>query len=91
MENKFIVLDEFYRRPVDDRDDAVDKLMEEYYKYDSSMYDILAVTNLEGFSIEDNVYIYASCMKIADGDTIIHFRDEKWCVLSDDFEKLGRK
>jgi hypothetical protein len=88
--DKFIYFDENYCVQVDNRDECIDEIIKEYHKYDSSMYDILATTQLEGFSIEDNVYIYATCMNIADGDTIIHFRDEKWCVLSDDFEKLGR-
>ena len=90
MENKFIVLDDFYRRPVEDKDDAVNKLMEVYYKHDESMYDVLAITTLEGFSIEDNVYIYATCMKISDGDSIIHIRDEEWSIIAEDYESLGR-
>jgi hypothetical protein len=90
---KFIVYenDEYiYFEPVSDKEDAIEKIINDYYKYDTSMYDLLACTRLDGFSLEDNVYIYATCMKISDGDSIIHIRDEEWGIIAQDYERLGR-
>ena len=76
--------------PVSDKEEAIEKIIKDYHKYDISMYDLLACTRLNGFSLEDNVYIYATCMKISDGDSIIHIRDEEWDIISQDYEELGR-
>ena len=76
--------------PVSNKEEAIEKIIKEYHKYDTSMYDLLACIRLNGFSLEDNVYIYATCMKISDGDSIIHIRDEEWDIISQDYEELGR-
>lgn len=75
---------------VKDKEDAIEKIIEDYHKYDVSMYDVLACTRLDGFSLEDNIYIYATCMRISDGDSIIHIRDEEWDIVAEDYETLGR-
>lgn len=75
---------------VKDKEDAIEKIIEDYHKHDASMYDVLACTRLDGFSLEDNIYIYATCMRISDGDSIIHIRDEEWDIVAEDYETLGR-
>lgn len=90
----YVIFDDdkfLHHEPVKDKDEAVDRIIKEYFKYDVSMYDMLAAIKLEGFSIEDNVYIYATCMNMSDEDTIIHFRDEGWSITSDDYERLGKQ
>lgn len=90
--NKCVIFDDVKCLSVDSKEEAYCQIMNEYYSYNVSMYDLLAGTSLEGFSMEDVVYIYAKCMKTSDGDTIVHIRDENWIVISDTnaYEILGR-
>lgn len=61
---------------VKDKNDCVNAIVKEYKRFDISMHELLAGIEIYGFSTEDVVYIYAKCMNISDGDTIVHFRTE---------------
>ena len=67
-----------------DKNDCVNVIVEEYKRFDISMHELLAGIEICGFSTEDVVYIYAKCMNISDGDTIVHFRTE---INIDDFKE----
>ena len=75
--NKYIlIMNEGITYDVVNKEDCVQAIVEEYQRFNVSMYDILATTAIYGFSAEDVINIYAECMKVSDGDTIIHIRDE---------------
>lgn len=71
-----LIMDEGIKYYVKDTQDCVDAIIEEYHSFDASMYDILASIAIYGFSAEDVINIYAECMRISDGDAIVHLRDE---------------
>ena len=90
--NKYIlIMNEGVTYDVVDAQDCVDAIIEEYQRFDVSMCDILASTAIYGFSAEDVINIYAECMRISDGDTIVHLRDEDIDALNffEDKEILG--
>lgn len=76
---------------VKDKVDCVQIIMEEYEKYDACMYDLLASIAIYGFSAEDVVEIYAKCMNLSDGDTILHLRDEWDIELNEEIIGLNIK
>ena len=77
MSDKYIlIMNEGVTYDVTDIQDCVEAIVEEYLRFDVSMYDILATTAIYGFSAEDVINIYAECMRISDGDTIVHLRDD---------------
>lgn len=71
-----LIMNEGVTYDVTDAQDCVDAIIEEYQRFDASMYDILASIAIYGFSAEEVINIYAECMKISDGDTIVHLRDD---------------
>ena len=71
--------------------DCVEVIMEEYQRHDVSMYDLLASIEIVGLSSEDVINIYAECMKRADGDIIVHIREEIENELLEGHEILGVK
>ena len=71
-----LIMNEGIKYYVTDAQDCVDAIIEEYQSFDASMYDILASIAIYGFSAEDVINIYAECMRISDGDAIVHLRDE---------------
>lgn len=68
---------------------CVEVIMEEYQRHDVSMYDLLASIEIVGLSSEDVINIYAECMKRADGDIIVHIREEVDNDLIKEHEVLG--
>ncbi len=84
MNKHILIMNEGVTFNVKDRDDCVDAIVEEYERFSVSMHELLAGIEIRGFSSEDVVYIYAKCMNISDGDTIIHFRTE---INKDDFKE----
>ena len=73
---KLIIMNEGIDYDIKSKQDAVDAIFEEYHKFDDSMCDILASVELQGFSMEDVVDIYAECMLISDGDHMIRITEE---------------
>ena len=71
-----LIMNEGVTYDVTDAQDCVNAIIEEYHRFDVSMYDILASIAIYGFSAEEVINIYAECMKISDGDTIVHLRDD---------------
>lgn len=71
-----LIMNEGVTYDVTDAQDCVDAIIEEYQRFDASMYDILASIAIYGFSAEDVINIYAECMRLSDGDAIVHLRDE---------------
>ena len=76
MGKYILIMNEGVTYDVVDAQDCVDAIIEEYQRFDVSMYDILASIAIYGFSAEDVINIYAECMRISDGDTIVHLRDD---------------
>ena len=76
MDKYILIIDEDVTIDVINAEDAVDVLLAEYQSFDVSMHEILAGVSIYGFTAEEVVNIYAECMKIADGDTIVHLRDD---------------
>ena len=76
-EKYILIMNEGVTYDVTDVQDCVDAIIEEYQRFDVSMYDILASIAIYGFSAEDVINIYAECMRISDGDAIVHLRDEE--------------
>ena len=76
-EKYILIMNEGVTYDVTDIQDCVDAIIEEYQRFDVSMYDILASIAIYGFSAEDVINIYAECMRISDGDTIVHLRTEE--------------
>ena len=83
---KIIIMNEGIDYDVKDKDDCVEAIIEEYHRFDASMSEILASIEIRGFSAEDVVDIYASCVRISDSDTIIRFFDD---VDEDDINKIS--
>lgn len=75
-EKYILIMSEGVTYDVIDKQDCVDAIVEEYQRFDASMYDVLASIAIYGFSAEDVINIYAECMRISDGDAIVHLRDE---------------
>lgn len=71
--------------------DCVEAIVEEYQRHSVSMYDLLASIEIIGLSAEDVTNIYAECMKRADGDIIVHIREEVDNELLKEHEILGMK
>lgn len=88
---QIIIMNEGVTYNVTDREDCVQAIIEEYHRFDVSMYELLASIEINGFSAEDVVDIYAECMKISDGDAIIHFKDEVPVMLVLENEVRGLK
>ena len=76
MDKYILIINEGVTYDVTDAQDCVDAIIEEYQRFDVSMYDILASIAIYGFSAEEVINIYAECMRISDGDTIVHLRDD---------------
>lgn len=76
MHKNILIMNEGVTYNVENKNDCVNAIIEEYKKFDISMHELLAGIEIRGFSSEDVVYIYAKCMSISDGDTIVHFRTE---------------
>lgn len=74
MKKNILIMNEDVIYDVKDKNDCVNAIVEEYKKFDISMHELLSGIEIRGFSSEDVVYIYAKCMNISDGDTIVHFR-----------------
>ena len=75
-EKYILIMSEGVTYDVINKQDCVDAIVEEYQRFDASMYDVLASIAIYGFSAEDVINIYAECMRISDGDTIVHLRDD---------------
>lgn len=84
-----IIMNKGVTYDVKDKNDCVNAIVEEYKRFDISMHELLAGIEICGFSTEDVVYIYAKCMNISDGDTIIHFRTEIDKEKFKEYEILG--
>ena len=76
IEKYIYLINENIAYNVEDPHDCVNAIVDEYQTYDVSMYDLLASIAIYGFSVEEVINIYAECMKISDGDTIVHLRDD---------------
>lgn len=75
MRKFIVIMNENVTYSVKDKEDCIKIILEEYEKFDLSMFDLLSGIEVQGFSIEDVVSIYATCMNKTDGDYIIHVRD----------------
>lgn len=92
LEKYILIIGEDVTIDVIDAQDAVDVLLTEYLSFDVSMHEILAGVSIYGFTAEEVVNIYAECMKITDGDTIVHLRDDLEALnFFEDKEILGLK
>lgn len=92
MDKYILIINENVTIDVIDTQDAVDVLLTEYLSFDISMHEILAGVSIYGFTAEEVVNIYAECMKISDGDTIVHLRDDLEALnFFEDKEILGLK
>ncbi len=76
MDKYILIMSEGISYDVKDAQDCVDAIIDEYQAYDVCMYDLLAGIAIYGFSAEEVINIYAECMRISDGDTIVHLRDD---------------
>lgn len=86
---KVIVIEDGTTYNVDNKKDCVKAVIEEYIKYDVSMSEVLASVEIQGFSVEDVVDIYAECMKISDGDVTVRFTDDIPMEIIEDALILG--
>ena len=92
LDKYILIIGEDVTIDVIDAQDCVDEILAEYQRYDASMYDVLASIAIHGFSAEEVINIYAECMKISDGDTIVHLRDDLEALnFFKDKEILGLK
>lgn len=67
--------DEVVEIEVKDKSNCVDVILEEYKKYDICMEDFLYSTELQGFSIQDVVDIFAKVINIVDLDQVLIYND----------------
>lgn len=81
-----LIMSEGITYDVEDAQDCVDAIIDEYQMFDVSMYDLLASIAIYGFSAEDVINIYAECMRLSDGDAIVHLRDEDDIDATDFFK-----
>lgn len=95
MEKKIIIMNEGIDFKVENKDDCVNAIVDEYNAHDVSMSEVLAAVSIVGFSAEDVVDIYAECMSISDRDLMVRFTDYTNENTLDQYEleyvKLGVK
>lgn len=75
-DKKIIIMNEGIDYDVKDKHDCVDAIWEEYMRFDVSMSEVLASIEIRGFSAEDVVDIYATCVNKSDSDTMIRIFEE---------------
>lgn len=71
---EIIIMNEGVTYDVADVNDCVKAIHEEYCRFDNNMYDLLAVIQVKGFSIQDVASVYSQCMKISNSDTILDIK-----------------
>lgn len=89
--HRYVKLDNGITYDFVDINDCVKAIMEEYHRCSVSMYDLLACIEIIGLSIEDNINVYAECMRKSDGDAILHIREELDNKFLNQHEILGLK
>lgn len=74
MENKrkleIISLNDGVTYDIDNKEDAIQAIFEEYNRFDISMNELLETIELSGFSVQDVVDIYAKTIKLSDNDEL---------------------
>lgn len=91
---RIVIMNENIDYHVKDKIDCVNAIIEEYHRFDVSMSEILASIEIQGFSAEDVVDIYASCVQKSDNDTMVRFFNEVdyndiVSISDDNFYMLG--
>ena len=93
--NKFIKISEGKVYNVETVSDCIKVITEnEYWNCEESMSEVLASVEINGFSAEEVVDIYAKCVWFADRDLMVRFYDETnetgVKTLTEDYMILGR-
>ena len=74
---QIIIMNEGIAFDVKDKNDCVKAIIEEYNRSDVCIHELLSTIEIQGFSAEDVVYIYANCMNTIEGDILVHIREPK--------------
>ncbi len=73
---KIIITDECIDFDVKDKEDCVNAIIEEYNRNDLCVEELLYSIEIQGFSVQDVVEIFARIINIIESDKLLQYKEE---------------